>query len=158
MQFLFPSFLWALTALSVPIAIHLFNFRRTKRIYFSNVSFLKNIETQTNSFRKLKHWLILAARLLFLLFLIIAFAQPFIPAKNNSNTSLNRQGGLNSLYLDNSLSMQNTSENKQYLDLAIAKMDELLTLFKQSPSIQLITNDFSEKSNRLPTAQKQKIV
>ncbi len=155
MQFLFPSFLWALAALSVPIAIHLFNFRRTKRIYFSNVSFLKNIEIQTSSFRKLKHWLILAARLLFLLFLVLAFAQPFIPARNNSNVS-GIQGGLNSLYLDNSLSMQNTSENKQYLDLAIGKMDELLTLFKQSPSIQLITNDFSGEEQAIANGTKIK--
>ncbi len=155
MQFLFPSFLWALAALSVPIAIHLFNFRRTKRIYFSNVSFLKNIEIQTSSFRKLKHWLILAARLLFLLFLILAFAQPFIPAKN-SGTSLAMQGGLNSLYLDNSLSMQNTSENKQFLDLAVAKMDELLTLFRQSPSIQLITNDFSGEEQAVANGTKTK--
>ncbi len=63
MSFLFPSFLWGLLAISVPIAIHIFNFRRTKRVYFTNVAFLKAVETQTRSIRKIKHWLILAARI-----------------------------------------------------------------------------------------------
>ncbi|MEP6647066.1 MAG: BatA domain-containing protein, partial [Saprospiraceae bacterium] len=34
MQFLYPSFLWALTALSIPIILHLFYFRRYKKVYF----------------------------------------------------------------------------------------------------------------------------
>ena len=141
MQFLFPSFLWGLLAVSVPLIIHLFNFRRTKRVFFTNVAFLKAVETQTSAFRRIKQWLILAARILFLAFLVFAFAQPFLPAKNSTN---NRNSGLgvNSLYLDNSLSMQNTTENKRYLDLAITKMDELLTIFRQTPNIQLVTNDF----------------
>ncbi|WP_259015937.1 BatA domain-containing protein [Emticicia fluvialis] len=142
MQFLFPSFLWGLLAISIPIIIHLFNFRRTKKVFFTNVAFLKVVESETSSFRRLKQWLILAARVLFLVFLALAFAQPFLPAKNataNSSTGL----GVTSLYLDNSLSMQNTTENKRYLDLAITKIDELLTLFSQSPNVQLVTNDFS---------------
>ncbi|AFK03513.1 double-transmembrane region domain protein [Emticicia oligotrophica DSM 17448] len=155
MQFLFPSFLWGLLALSVPVIIHLFNFRRTKRVFFTNVAFLKAVETQTSSFRRVKQYLILASRILFLLFLVLAFAQPFLPAKNGA---ANRSSGLgvNSLYLDNSLSMQNTTENKRYLDLAVTKIDELLTLFRQSPNIQLITNDFSGEDQAVTNTTKVK--
>ncbi len=155
MQFLFPSFLWALLALAVPLIIHLFNFRRTKRVFFTNVAFLKAVETQTSAFRRIKQWLILASRILFLGFLVLAFAQPFLPAKNGST---NRSSGLgvNSLYLDNSLSMQNTTENKRYLDLAITKIDELLTLFRQSPNIQLVTNDFSGEDQAVTNGVKVK--
>ncbi|WP_310590407.1 BatA domain-containing protein [Dyadobacter sp. NIV53] len=81
MSFLFPSFLWGLLAISIPIAIHIFNFRRTKRVYFTNVAFLKAVETQTRSVRKIKHWLIMAARILAVASLAFAFAQPFCPVK-----------------------------------------------------------------------------
>ncbi len=155
MQFLFPTFLWGLLALSVPLIIHLFNFRRTKRVFFTNVAFLKAVETQTSAFRRIKQWLILASRILFLAFLVLAFAQPFLPAKNGSKN--NSSGlGVNSLYLDNSLSMQNTTENKRYLDLAITKIDELLTLFRQSPNIQLVTNDFSGEDQTVTNGVKVK--
>ena len=147
MQFLFPTFLWGLLAVSVPLIIHLFNFRRTKKVFFTNVAFLKAVETQTSAVRRIKQWLILASRILFLAFLVLAFAQPFLPAKNASKNSTSGLG-VNSLYLDNSLSMQNTTENKRYIDLAITKIDELLTLFRQSPNIQLVTNDFSAEDQK----------
>lgn len=155
MQFLFPSFLWGLLAVSVPIIIHLFNFRRTKKVFFTNVAFLKAVETETSSFRRIKQWLILAARALFFAFLAFAFAQPFLPAKNSG---ANRSSGLgvSSLYLDNSLSMQNTTENRRYLDLAVTKIDELLTLFSQSPNVQLVTNDFAGEDQAVTNATKVK--
>jgi hypothetical protein len=155
MQFLFPSFLWGLLAVSVPIIIHLFNFRRTKRVFFTNVAFLKVVETTTSSFRKLKQWLILAARILFLASLVLAFAQPFLPAKNSRGQKVNGLG-VNSLYLDNSLSMQNTTDNKRYLDLAVAKIDELLSIFQRTSNIQLITNDFSGDDQAVTNATKVK--
>ncbi len=47
MNFLYPSFLFGLLALSVPIAIHLFNFRRTRRVFFTNVALLRTVQTET---------------------------------------------------------------------------------------------------------------
>ncbi|MCC6723197.1 MAG: BatA domain-containing protein, partial [Saprospiraceae bacterium] len=35
MQFLYPGFLFALAALAIPIIIHLFYFRRFKKVYFT---------------------------------------------------------------------------------------------------------------------------
>ncbi|WP_080238978.1 BatA domain-containing protein [Spirosoma rigui] len=140
MNFLYPSFLFGLLAVSVPIAIHLFNFRRTRRVFFTNVALLRTVQTETKSFRRLKHWLILACRCLFLACLVFAFAQPFIPSKNK--LGLLRQG-VTSFYIDNSYSMQNERNEKRYLDVATSKLDELLTLFRNATSLQLLTNDFS---------------
>ncbi|MFB0947185.1 MAG: BatA domain-containing protein, partial [Spirosomataceae bacterium] len=70
MQFLYPSVLWGLLAMAVPVIIHLFNFRRTKKVFFTNVKFLKAVETETSSFRKLKQWLIMAARMAFIAALV----------------------------------------------------------------------------------------
>ena len=150
MNFLYPSFLFGLMAVSVPIAIHLFNFRQTRRVFFSNVALLRTVQTETKSFRRLKHWLILACRCLFLACLVLAFAQPFIPSKNK--LGLSRQG-VTSLYVDNSFSMQNERNTKRYLDIAISRLDELLTLFRNATSLQLLTNDFSAAEQQAGTAE-----
>jgi hypothetical protein len=151
MSFLFPSFLWGLLAISVPIAVHIFNFRRTKRVYFTNVAFLKAVETQTRSIRQIKHWLVLAARILAIACLAFAFSQPFIPAE--SNVAVDRRG-ITSLYLDNSLSMESELNNKRYLDIATGRLGDLLGLFKNATSLQLVTNDFSAQEQGLYPAEK----
>lgn len=151
MSFLFPSFLWGLLAISVPIAVHIFNFRRTKRVYFTNVAFLKAVETQTKSIRQIKHWLVMAARILAIACLAFAFSQPFIPAE--SNVSVDRRG-ITSLYLDNSLSMESELNNKRYLDIATGRLGDLLGLFKNATSLQLVTNDFSAQEQGLYPAEK----
>jgi len=155
MNFLYPSFLFGLLAISVPVAIHLFNFRRTRRVYFTNVALLRTVQTETKSFRRLKHWLILMARCLFLICLVLAFAQPFIPNPRiaGKNTPGISQKGVTSLYLDNSYSMQNERNEKRYLDIAIGKLDELLTLFRNVSSLQLLTNDFSGNEQQTGTAE-----
>lgn len=151
MSFLFPSFLWGLLAISIPIAVHIFNFRRTKRVYFTNVAFLKAVETQTKSVRQIKHWLVMAARILAIACLAFAFSQPFIPAE--SNVTLDRRG-ITSLYLDNSLSMESELNNKRYLDIATSRLGDLLGLFKNATSLQLVTNDFSAQEQGLYPAEK----
>jgi hypothetical protein len=46
MAYLYPSFLWALLGLSIPIIIHLFYFKRFKKVYFSNTKLLKEIKEE----------------------------------------------------------------------------------------------------------------
>jgi len=153
MQFLFPTFLWGLLALSIPVIIHLFNFRRTKKVLFTNVAFLRAVNTTTSSFRRLKHLLIMAARMAFIAALVLAFAQPFLPSKSGKGVNA---GGVASIYVDNSLSMQNELDKKSYLDKAIAKVEELLTAFPQGSQLQLITNDFSSDEHSVGNTQQIK--
>jgi hypothetical protein len=152
MSFLSPVFLWGLLAMAIPVIVHLFNFRRTKRILFTNVAFLKVVETQTSSFRRLKQWLIMAARCLFLAALALAFAQPFLPAKNAKNGSLKM--GMSSIYIDNSMSMQGLSDNKRYLDWAVTKIDDMLSVFSKGSNLMLVTNDFDADDQGLGTAER----
>jgi hypothetical protein len=154
MHFLFPNVLWGLLALSIPLIVHLFNFRRTKKVFFSNVSLLKAVETQTSAFRKLKRWLIMATRMLFLACIVLAFAQPVKSLDGNSKSLQNI--GINGIYLDNSLSMQNTTESKRFIDLAIIKIDELLSIFNKSSNLQISTNDFDGQDQYVMNAAKIK--
>lgn len=149
MTFLYPSLLFGLLATAIPVLVHLFNFRRTKRVYFTNVAFLKQVNTTTSSFRRLKHLLIMAARMLFVAALVLAFAQPYLPAANRNGLG---GVGIISFYVDNSLSMQNEVDNKRYLDLAATKLDELLGVFRNATNLQLVTNDFGSREHELNTS------
>lgn len=143
MNFLFPQFLWALLALSIPIIIHLFNFRRAKKLYFSNVDMLRHVKQTTSSKLKLKHWLVLCARLMTIFFLVMAFSQPFLPS--NDGRQLSRDVVL---YLDNSQSMSNlTSSESPGLDVSIGMISEVLNAYPRETRFQLITNDFAPFSN-----------
>src|ERR1700749_1899960 len=86
MHFLYPAFLFGLISLVIPVIIHLFNFRKYQKVYFSNVQFLKEVNQQQSSRRNLKERIILAARLLALTFLVLAFARPYISNKQNLTT------------------------------------------------------------------------
>jgi hypothetical protein len=147
MSFLFPSFLWALAVLSIPVIIHLFNFRRTKRVYFSNTRFLRQVKEATTAKRKLKHYLILISRLLFLAFLVLTFSQPTIPAKEQLQNARNII-----LYLDNSQSMSSHMEDKtRGLDAGVSFAKSIVEVFPTDTRYKLITNDFSPSSNTFKT-------
>lgn len=147
MSFLYPSFLWALSALSIPVIIHLFNFRKTKRIYFPTNRFLKQVKEATTAKRRLKHYLVLASRLLALFFLVIVFAQPVIPAKEQLGSNRNL-----TLYLDNSLSMSAQLPDKtRGLDAATEFIKDIVNLFPADTRYKLLTNDFAPFSNSYKT-------
>jgi len=147
MTFLYPSFLWALAALSIPVLIHLFNFRKTTRVFFSNNRFLRQIKEVTTAKRRLKHYLILASRLLFLFFLVLAFAQPVIPAKDQLGAEKNIV-----IYLDNSQSMSaQMPDRTPALDAGLNFSRDIVELFPPDTRYRILTNDFAPFSNTFKT-------
>jgi len=132
MQFKHPEILYFLFLLVIPILVHLFQLRRFKKEYFTNVRFLKELSIQTRKSSKIKKWLLLATRLLLLTFIIIAFAQPFFKAKDSKNSS-------NEMYivLDNSFSMQAKGQKGELLKRAV---QELLENTPENQTFSLITN------------------
>lgn len=144
-HFVYPFFLWFLAALSIPIIIHLFNFRRFKKIEFTNVRFLKEIKEQTQSHSKLKHLLVLLMRLLALAFLILAFAQPFVPTKSTESSGQQTV----SIYIDNSFSMNLSGKEGSLLDEAKDKCRTIATSLPSSTKFQLLTNEFKGEQQRL---------
>ena len=132
MQFKHPEILYFLFLLVIPILVHLFQLRRFKKEYFTNVRFLKEISIQTRKSSKIKKWLLLTTRLLLLAFLIFAFAQPFFKAKDSKNSR-------NDMYLvlDNSFSMQAKGQQGPLLQRAI---EDLLAHLPENQNFSLITN------------------
>ena len=146
MHFLYPAFLFALAALVIPVIIHLFNFRKYQKVYFSNVQFLKEIQEQQASRRNLKERLILAARLLVILFLVLAFARPFIPGKNAASSGKQQ---VVSIFVDNSYSMQALNKEGTLLDEAKRRAKEIASAYSINDRFQLLTQGFEGKHQRL---------
>jgi len=82
-----PIFLWGLLSIGVPIWLHFINKKSTSTLFFSDIRVLKGTPTQGKGFRFLHDLVLLLFRILALVALIIAFAQPknigFL--KGNSN-------------------------------------------------------------------------
>ena len=146
MNFLYPGFLFALLSVAIPVIIHLFNFRKFKKVYFSNVQLLKEVEQQNSSKEKLKNLLILLSRILAIIFLVLAFAQPYIPLSNQKTTAVNNSV---SIYIDNSYSMEAINKDGSLLDEAKRRAKELIKGFGINDRFQLLTNDFEGKHQRL---------
>lgn len=147
MSFLYPSFLWALSLLIIPIIIHLFNFRRVKKVQFSNVQFLEAVKQKSSNKLKLKHYLALLARLLMITFLVLAFAQPYLPG-SKSAVKTNQVY----LYLDNSNSMSiPIVGNLSAFDEAYTLVNGIVDLFPRETRYKILTNDFAPFSNSFKT-------
>ena len=145
MGFKHPEFLYFLLVALIPVIIHLFNFRRYKKLLFSNIEFLKNITTQTRKQNKLKHLLVLLSRILAIIFLVLAFAGP--ESKKNKEDA--KSGELvNAIYLDNSFSMMSVGENGRLIDEAIDVARELVHQAPRSTQFLLATNNTS-RSQRI---------
>ena len=145
MSFVNPAFLIALSAIAIPIIIHLIQLRKYKKIYFSNVSFLHSIEEQQRKTNKLKHLLVLLARILTIIFIVLAFAQPYIPFNNNK---INSGKNYISIYVDNSYSLERQGDNGTLFDEAKRKAREIASAFKSDDQFQLLGNEFSGNQQR----------
>ena len=137
MAFVYPSFLFALAAIAVPVILHLIQLRRAKRVVFSNIKFIQVSKDITSSQRTLKELLILLARILFITFLVFAFAQPFIPASDQGVISDTSDVAL---VVDNSFSTQNIQAEHDYAVLtgAVERGKSIVNLFPPSTAFAVM--------------------
>lgn len=138
MRFVNPLFLIALVGVAIPIIVHLFHFRRYKKVYFSNVALLREMQEETKRQSNLRRLLILAARILAVVFLVLAFAQPYIPNKLTQKTE---QTACVSVFLDNSFSMGGNDSYGMLLEHGKNRVREIVAAYKPSDNFQLVTND-----------------
>ena len=143
--------LWALAALVIPIAVHLFNFRRHKLVYFSNTALLKTIQQENAKTKKLKYLVTLALRCLFIIGLVLAFAFPYKPYKA---MNLNAEEGFVGVYIDNSMSMKAQSKKTTLLEDARESVRNLVGQLPPSTRYLLLTNSF-EVQNEYPMNQEE---
>ncbi|NMM50271.1 BatA domain-containing protein [Marinigracilibium pacificum] len=137
MQFLYPSVFWFLLALAIPVIIHLFSFRKARRLNFSSLKNLKLIKKHSDTRNNLKKYLVLASRIMFLMLLIFCFAGPYIPSdsdKKKSNKVV--------LFIDNSPSMTIEGDDGiPLLDKAVGLGNEVISRYEPNTNFFIVTAD-----------------
>lgn len=151
MTFAFPAMLWAFAALSVPIIIHLFDFQRPKKVVFSDIRFLKEVNQATKNARQLKNLLVLLCRLLAMGFLVLAFAQP-LWKKDVAGGATATQEAI--IVVDNSYSTEASEGGNTVLDLSLQAAEKVVKSFPASTRFRFITNQFHNRERFFENRQK----
>lgn len=144
MKWVHPNFLYALTVILIPLIIHLFHFKRYKTLYFSSTRFLQFIEQQQQNARKLKYWIIFLCRAIAFAGLVIAFAQPYFPLKEEK---AGKQ--LTVIYVDNSYSMSRLGENGELLAQSKDIVNSVVSNSPRKAEFLLLTNELSGSEKQL---------
>ena len=137
MTFLNPLLLLGLAAAAIPLIIHLFNFRRPRKIDFSSLEFLKELQKSTMQRVRIKQLLLLLLRTLAIACLVLTFARPTLTS--NLAGSLGSQASSSIvLVVDNSRSMQMRDAQGAYYDQAKEVADALIGQMKAGDEIYLL--------------------
>lgn len=140
MNFLYPNILWFLSLIALPIIIHLFYFRRHKKLYFSSLKFIHTVEEEKKAVKKLKNYIILLLRILAIVFVVLAFAQPFTGSFGNGSAGSDR---LISIYIDNSNSMSAKGTNGELLSQAKTNAKEIISQFSANQKFIISSNELN---------------
>ncbi len=107
---------------------------------------MQELKEETTRLSRLKHLLVLFCRMLAVIFLVLAFAQPIIPIGKAATTKANKAV---SIYFDNSFSMEGINKEGTLLEVARKKCREIALAYPPSTRFQLLTNDFEAVHQRL---------
>jgi len=137
MMFLNPAVLIGLLAASIPVILHLLNLRKLKRIEFSSLRFLKELQKQRIRKLKMKQWLLLALRVLAIVFLVLAFARPALEEVSISGiTSAAKTTSV--IIIDDSPSMAVIGKSGSYLNQAKAAAMSVVHRMKEGDETAVI--------------------
>ncbi len=127
MSFLSPFFLIAVTAIGLPLLIHLLNLKRPKRIKFSTLAFFEELQKTTIRKIRIKKYLLLLFRLLAIACLALVLARPFLPPGITSVGDANAPT-IYGILVDNSISMARIGQQGPLIEQA----KEVLKTIEQS--------------------------
>ena len=129
-----PVFLWLLPVALLPVLFHFFFKFRRKTIPFSSFMFFYMIDSKFSAKRKLREYLILLTRVLFLIFILLALAHLIRTGSAGSNT---RQSAI--IIIDNSSSMEMLGAvDRSKLDLAKIAADTLVSILTKNDQAAIV--------------------
>jgi hypothetical protein len=137
LTFLNSALLIGLTAVAIPILIHLFTRKKIKTVNFSSIKFLKELQTQKIRRLKIRQILLLILRTLLILALVLAFARPALKTTKSSAIGSGAQTTA-MIILDNTLSMGREIEGRRLLDTAKQRALEVVNLMRPEDEIYLL--------------------
>ena len=115
MTVLTPSILWFLGALSIPVIIHLLSRFRIKKVEFSTVRFIKQLETSSIRKMKIQQIILLLLRMVAIAFLVMMMAQPVTQGMLPGWLAAEQDARL-VIVMDNSASMSVVQDNLTFLE------------------------------------------
>ena len=135
MSFLTPLYLLGLSAISLPILLHLIRRIPRGRVQFSSLMFLTPSPPRLNRRSRLDHWILLLLRAAALALLAAAFARPFL--RQSSVNSDPPSGRRVAILIDTSASMRREGLWPQ----AVAHVERLLADLEPSDDLALFAFD-----------------
>lgn len=136
-SFLNTLILYALPTIAIPLLIHLFTKQKMKKILFSSLEFLKEMQKENIRSVRLKQILLIVIRTLIILMIVLAFARPAIRKMGlGSNAGGSRSSIV--IILDNSMSMAHAVNGSQLFDFAKDKAFELVEALKPGDEVYLM--------------------
>jgi hypothetical protein len=149
MTFLNPAILFGMLAASIPIVLHFMNLRKLKKIEFSTLAFLKELQKTKIRKLKFKQWLLLLLRILIITFLVLAFARPTVKNISIGSSSAKTTAVI---IIDNTFSMSVVSSNGSYFNKAKQTAKSLLGNFQNGDEIAIIpVSDLSNDTHKPAT-------
>jgi len=125
MTFLQPTLLWGLPAVLLPVLIHFLNRLRYRSVRWAAIMFLVSATRSSTRSAKLRHYLLMACRMLIILLIVLAMSRPLVggwlgmAAGGSPDTVI--------LLLDRSASMETVDPNRQ-----MSKRAQALNLLAKS--------------------------
>lgn len=117
-SFLTPWFLWAGIAATIPLVLHMIQSRRSVRIPFSTIRFLKLAESRSSRRIKMENFILWLLRTVLITLLVLAFAMPMLRTAGLTNL-LRRAHRDIAIVLDTSYSMNYRMGRETVWDQAI---------------------------------------
>lgn len=135
MTFLNPAILFGLIATSIPIILHFINLRKLKKVEFSTLLFLKQLQKSRIRKIKIKQWLLLLLRILIIVFLVFAFARPTL---KNASFSKGAAKTTAVFLIDNTFSMSVVTNSGSYFNISKQIAKNLLNNFNAKDEIIIL--------------------
>ena len=135
MHFQQPNMLWGLLLLAIPLLIHLFQFHRTKTIYFPGVFRLTQKLEQARQKKKLQHWLVLLSRMLGIACVVLAFAMPSCDNQNAKDRGYSHVV----LLIDNGFSMSVEGADGLLIEQAKSQARAILNDLPSETQVKLMS-------------------
>lgn len=155
MQFLNPFILFGLLASSIPILIHLINRRKQKKLEFSTLKFLKELQSTRIRNIKLRQIILLILRTLLITFIVLAFARPTI---DNAIPGFVSYSSTNTgIIVDNSFSMDVSDSKGNRLRQTRSIFEKILDESKDEDKLFLSQSNIRLKNNLFLTNNKSEL-
>lgn len=137
MSFIHPLLLAGLVLVVLPIVIHLIMRQQPKRLIFPALRFLKQQVTANQRKLRLRHWLLLALRMLLIALMCLALARPRLFSDRLAGLNTEQSAAV-VLAIDTSPTMGYQTAGRSRLDEAKARAMELLDELGASSRVAVI--------------------